>query len=71
MKASEIRKMSVAEIEEQISETRHELLNLRFQSITGQMTDTSQVRIIRRNIARMETIMKEKKLAEAAEESEA
>lgn len=71
MKASEIRKLSAAEIEAQVSEARHELLNLRFQTITGQLTDTSQIRVIRRNIARMETILKEKELAETAEESEA
>ena len=71
MKAAEIRKMGVAEIEEELVEARHELLNLRFQSITGQMTDTSRVRVIRRDIARMETILREKELAETAEESEA
>jgi large subunit ribosomal protein L29 len=71
MKAAEIRKMSVAKIEEEIYDARHELLNLRFQSITGQLTDTSRVRVIRRDIARMETILREKQLAESAEESEA
>ena len=71
MKAAEIRKLSVAEIEEQLTDTRHELLNLRFQTITGQLTDTSRIRVIRRDIARMETILRERQLAETAEESEA
>ena len=71
MKAAEIRKLSIAEIEGQISEDRHELMNMRFQTITGQLTDTSQIRVIRRNIARMETILREKQMAETAEESEA
>ncbi|MGI6741122.1 MAG: 50S ribosomal protein L29 [Brevefilum sp.] len=71
MKATEIRKMSVAEIENELDEARHELMNLRFQSITGQLTDTSRVRFIRRDIARMETILREKQLQEAAEENEA
>jgi large subunit ribosomal protein L29 len=71
MKAADIRKMSLAEIEEELINARHELLNLRFQTITGQMTDTSRTRIIRRDIARMETILRERQLAEAAEESEA
>jgi len=70
MKAAEIRKKSIAEIREAIYDARHELLNLRFQSITGQLTDTSRVRQIRRDIARMETILREQELAEAAEESE-
>ena len=71
MKAAEIRKLSVTEIQTQITEARHEMLNLRFQTITGQLTDTSRIRAIRRDIARMETVLREKQLAEMAEESEA
>ena len=71
MKAAEIRKMSIPQIEEAILDARHELLNLRFQTITGQLTDTSRIRVIRRDIARMETILREKQLAGMAEESEA
>jgi large subunit ribosomal protein L29 len=67
MKASDIRKMSVAEVETAITETRHALLNLRFQTITGQLTDSSQIRKVRREIARLETILKEKQLAEESE----
>jgi len=54
-----------------LMDARHELLNLRFQTITGQLTDTSRIRFVRRDIARMETILREKQLAEMAEESEA
>jgi len=71
MNAAEIRKKSVNQIEEELLEARHELLNLRFQTITGQLTDTSRIRLVRRDIARMETILREKQLAEMAEESEA
>jgi len=71
MKAAEIRKLKDAELEEQLTEARHELLNLRFQTITGQLTDTTRIRIVRRDIARMETIMRERQLAETAKESEA
>ena len=67
MKAAEIREMSVAEIETAITETRHELMNLRFQTITGQLTDSSQIRKVRREVARMETILNEKKMAEESE----
>ena len=70
MKAADIRKMSDAEIEEQLTESRHELMNLRFQSITGQITDTSRFRVVRRDIARLETILRERQLVEEAEESE-
>jgi len=71
MKAVEIRKMDVPQIEEALMDARHELLNLRFQTITGQLTDTSRIRVVRRDIARMETILREKQLAKMAEESEA
>ena len=71
MKAAEIRKMKIPQIEEALMDARHELLNLRFQTITGQLTDTSRIRFVRRDIARMETLLREKQLAEMAEESEA
>jgi len=71
MKAAEIRKLNKAELQEQITDARHELLNLRFQTITGQVTDTSRIRYIRRDIARMETILRERQLEETTEESEA
>lgn len=71
MKAAEIRKLKDAELQEQLMDARHELLNLRFQTITGQLTDTTRIRIVRRDIARMETILRERQLAETAEESEA
>lgn len=67
MKPSEIRKMTIAEIEKMVSDSRHELMNLRFQTITGQLTDTSVIRSTRRDIARMETILQEKKMAEESE----
>lgn len=69
MKASEIRKLSIGEIETKIADARQELMNLRFQQVTGQLTDTNRMRFVRRDIARMSTIMKE--LEEAAEEGEA
>jgi len=69
MKAADIRNMSDAEIEEQLTESRHEMLNLRFQTITGQITDTSRFKVIRKDIARLETILRERQMVEAAEES--
>jgi large subunit ribosomal protein L29 len=65
MDAKEIRALSAEEIKAKISDTRHELMNLRFQQITGQLTDTSRLRTLRREIARMETILTETQ--EAAE----
>lgn len=60
MKTSEIRNMSNEEIRNRIDDTRHELMNLRFQVVTGQLTDTSQLKQVRRKIARLETILSER-----------
>jgi large subunit ribosomal protein L29 len=59
MKAEEIRKMSADEIRSKLSDSREELMKLRFQQVTGQLTDTSRLRILRRDIARMESILNE------------
>ncbi len=67
MKAKEIRIMSVEEITAKLADTRHELMNLRFQVVTGQLTDTSRLKETRRNIARLETILSEKLRAEPME----
>jgi len=65
MDAKEIRALSAEEIKAKISDTREELMKLRFQQVTGQLTDTSRLRTLRRDIARMETILTETQ--EAAE----
>ena len=59
MKTDEIRKMSFEELQAKLSDSRHELMNLRFQQVSGQLTDTSRLRLLRRDIARMETIINE------------
>ncbi|MCD6577186.1 MAG: 50S ribosomal protein L29 [Anaerolineaceae bacterium] len=62
MKSSEIRLMNVDEIESRLAETRKEYMLLRFQSVSGQLTDTSKINTIKRLIARLETILREKHL---------
>jgi large subunit ribosomal protein L29 len=64
MKAKEIRALSTDALLAKIADTRHELMNLRFQQITGQLTDTSRLRLLRRDIARMESVLNEQKTAE-------
>ncbi len=59
MKTAEIRAMAAEQIRSKLADTRHELMNLRFQQVTGQLTDTSRLRILRRDIARMESILHE------------
>jgi large subunit ribosomal protein L29 len=59
MKPTEIRKMTIDEIRAKISDSREELMKLRFQQVTGQLTDTNRLRQLRRDIARFETILNE------------
>jgi len=67
MKTEEIRKMSVEEMQTKLSDMREELMKLRFQQVTGQLTDTSRLRLLRRDVARMETIFAERSRATVQE----
>ena len=62
MKSSEIRAHKSEEINTKLADAREELMKLRFQQVTGQLTDTSRLRIVRRDIARMETILREQQV---------
>ena len=59
MKSEEIRKLSMEELQVKLSDSRDEMMKFRFRQVTGQLTDTSRIRLLRRDIARMETILKE------------
>jgi large subunit ribosomal protein L29 len=59
IKSKEIRNLSAEEIKAKVADTREELMKLRFQQVTGQLTDTSRLRTLRRDVARMETILAE------------
>lgn len=60
MKAAEVRELDVQDLERRLSETRRELFNLRFQHATGQLDDTGQLKEVRKNIARILTVLNEK-----------
>jgi large subunit ribosomal protein L29 len=60
MKSREIRALNPEEVKSKLADAREELMKLRFQQVTGQLTDSSRLRILRRDIARMETILNEK-----------
>jgi len=57
MKASEVRAKSGDELREQLLQLKKEQFNLRFQKATGQLENTSRVRVVRRDIARIKTIL--------------
>ncbi|MBV6395942.1 MAG: 50S ribosomal protein L29 [Anaerolineales bacterium] len=60
MKPSEIRDLKTEEIQTKLADAREELMNLRFQQVNGQLTDTSRLRAIRRDIARYLTLLGER-----------
>jgi large subunit ribosomal protein L29 len=68
-KASDLRNLNSGEIETKLSDAREELMKLRFQAVTGQLTDSSRLRILRREIARMQTILREQAAAETEGEA--
>jgi large subunit ribosomal protein L29 len=62
MKAKEIRSMSSMELNGQLETLKGELFNLRFQQATGQLENVSRIRVVKRNIARVKTVMHEKNM---------
>jgi large subunit ribosomal protein L29 len=65
MKASEVRELSDKELQERIRELKDELFNLRFQMATGQLENTMRLKEVRKSIARVKTVMRERELAAA------
>jgi large subunit ribosomal protein L29 len=66
-KTSDLRNLKSGEIDTKLADAREELMKLRFQQVTGQLTDTSHLRILRRDIARMETILREQQATTGTE----
>lgn len=60
MKAKELRELTVDELKRKLEDLRRELFNLRFQQITHQLKNPIRIRIVRKDIARILTILKEK-----------
>ena len=66
MKSTEIRELSLPEIEKKIRDTRESLVNLRLRKQTGQVEHPDELRKLRRDIARLETILKQKRSTDFA-----
>ena len=60
MKISQLRDLSVEELTQKLKDLKAELFNLRFQQATNQLDNTSRIKEVRKNIARIQTIMAEK-----------
>ncbi|ABD21969.1 LSU ribosomal protein L29P [Staphylococcus aureus subsp. aureus DR10] len=65
MKAKEIRDLTTSEIEEQIKSSKEELFNLRFQLATGQLEETARIRTVRKTIARLKTVAREREIEQS------
>lgn len=62
MKANEIRQMTDAELDSKLLDLKNELFNLRFQLATGQLDNPMRIKAVRKDIARVKTIMREREL---------
>lgn len=63
MKAKEIRDLTTAEIEQNVKTLKEELFNLRFQLATGQLENTARIREVRKSIARLKTVARQRELS--------
>ncbi|NMA60917.1 MAG: 50S ribosomal protein L29 [Firmicutes bacterium] len=62
MKAKEVHDLSTAELEVKLDELKEELFNLRFQLATGQLDNPMRIGEVRKSIARVKTVMREREL---------
>ena len=63
MKVNKLRDLSTNELLKKVDDLKEELFNLRFQQATGQLENTARLRQVRKNIARIKTILSEKELS--------
>ena len=66
MKAAELKDKTPEQLREQLVVLKKEAFNLRFQQATGQMESTARMRAVRRDVARIKTVMNQKAAAAAA-----
>ena len=65
MKIGDVRAMTPDQLEDEVLKLKKEQFNLRFQRATGQLENTARVRVVRRDIARMKTVARQKRAADA------
>lgn len=64
MKTNELKELSTAELLGKEAELKEELFNLRFQLATGQLENTAKIKEVRKNIARVKTVLRQAELAQ-------
>lgn len=62
MKANQLREMSQDELNQNLADLKSELFNLRFQLATGQLENPMRIREVKKNIARVKTVLREREL---------
>lgn len=70
MKASELRNLTREELQNRLKEAQRELFNLRFQIATGQLKNFNRITEVKRDIARILTVLRETELEEAKSEAQ-
>lgn len=63
MNALELRGLSYKELGEKLDEAKEELFNLRFQLVTNQLDNTARLKFVKRDVARIATVMREQEIA--------
>ena len=63
--AAQIRELADVELENRLAEAKQELFNLRFQNVTGQLDNSARIPQVRKDVARIETILREREIAAA------
>lgn len=62
MKASEVLRLSSEEVDQKVKDLKSELFTLRFQAATGQLENPMRIREVRRSIARLKTVLRQREL---------
>ncbi|MDA1127795.1 MAG: 50S ribosomal protein L29 [Chloroflexi bacterium] len=65
MRTHEVRDLSNDQLYEELTKSRRELMNLRFRASTNQLTNTNEPRQVKKTIARLQTVIKERQIQEA------
>ncbi|HWC13947.1 MAG TPA: 50S ribosomal protein L29 [Actinomycetota bacterium] len=68
LKVAELRELGREDIERRLEETKEELFNLRFQNATGQLDNYKRIQELKRDVARIKTVLRQQEI-EGAEES--
>ena len=65
MKAKEIRDLSNDELQKKVADLKVELFNLRFRAVTGQLENPSSIKDVKKDMARVKTIIREREIKQA------